>query len=415
MPAHYHYTRPWLYFKQLNALFNDSRYSIIEASTKSGKTVGALAWLFELAIQGKSGRNYWWIAPVYPQAEIAYRRLKKAIPQEIYTANESKLTITLFNGAVIWFKSAEKPDNLYGEDVWAAVIDEATRCREESWYAIRSTLTATQGPIRIIGNVKGRKNWAYALARKAEAGEPNMSYHKITCADAITAGIITQDEVDDARRQLPTDVFKELYEAIPSDDAGNPFGLQAIRACIKPLSVNQPAWFGVDLAKSVDWTVIIGLDKHGVVCKFDRFQLPWQETESRVELAVGICPTLVDSTGVGDPIVEGLNRKHSNIQGYHFTSVSKQQLMEGLASAIQKEAIGFPNGPIVNELESFEYEYTRTGVRYCGQEGMNDDCVCGLGLAVMCKLGAITSGVAGSKKEAPFNLSGQKITGSRWK
>ena len=362
--------------------------------------MGALAWLFELALQGKPGRNYWWIAPVYPQAEIAYRRLKRAIPQDIYVSNESKLTISIFNGAVIWFKSAEKPDNLYGEDVWGAVIDEATRAREESWHAIWSTLTATQGPIRIIGNVKGRKNWAFALARKAEAGEPGMSYHRITCYDAIEAGIITKDEVDDARRQLPEPVFKELYENVPSDDAGNPFGLSAIRACIKPLSTLPPAWFGVDLAKSVDWTVIAGLDKFGQCCVFDRFQLPWKETEARVEAAVGSVKTLVDSTGVGDPIVESLHRRHYNIEGYHFTPNSKQQLMECLANAIQKGSIGFPDGVIVNELESFEYEYVRNGVRYKAMEGMHDDCVCGLALAAFNFTQRIATRVTGLEKES---------------
>ena len=118
---------------------------------------------------GTAGQNFWWIAPVYPQAKIAYRRLKRAVTQRLYQSNEAELTITLRNGAVIGFKSAEKPDNLYGEDVYGAVLDEATRMREESWFAIRSTLTATQGKVRIIGNVKGRRNWAYRLARQAES------------------------------------------------------------------------------------------------------------------------------------------------------------------------------------------------------------------------------------------------------
>jgi hypothetical protein len=34
------------------------------------------------------------------------------------------------------------------------------------------------------------------------------------------------------------------------------------------------------------------------------------------------------------------------------------------------------------ELETFEYEYTRTGVRYSAPEGLHDDCVCALALAV---------------------------------
>ena len=34
------------------------------------------------------------------------------------------------------------------------------------------------------------------------------------------------------------------------------------------------------------------------------------------------------------------------------------------------------------ELEQFEYEYTRTGVRYSAPDGQHDDTVCALALAV---------------------------------
>lgn len=70
-----------------------------------------------------------------------------------------------------------------------------------------------------------------------------------------------------------------------------------------------------------------------------------------------------------------------NVTGFKFTSPSKQMLMEGLASAIQQAAIAYPAGPIVSELEAFEFEYTRTGVRYTAPPGMHDDCVCALALA----------------------------------
>ncbi len=63
------YTRPPLYAEQEAAIFSPARYSVIEASTKSGKTHGCLAWLFEqAAVQGGSGRHYWWVAPVLGQA-----------------------------------------------------------------------------------------------------------------------------------------------------------------------------------------------------------------------------------------------------------------------------------------------------------------------------------------------------------
>lgn len=382
----HNYVRPWLYPAQQAAVFASQRYAVVEASTKAGKTVACMTWILEQAISpevDQQGRNYWWIAPVYPQAQIAFRRLKRGLPPEIIKPNESALTLSLPNGAVIWFKSAEKPDNLYGEDVYAAVIDEATRCREDAWYAIRSTLTATHGPVRIIGNVKGRRNWAYQLARKAEAGEPGMHYAKLTAHDAVAAGVLSQAEIDDARQHLPENVFKELYLAEPSDDDGNPFGVTAIRACVAPLSQSVPIAWGWDLAKSVDWTVGVALDAAGVVCRFERWQGPWDNTKMRIKAATGVIPALVDSTGVGDPVLEDLQKDFgSNYAGFKFSAPSKQQLMEGLAVAIQQRTIRFPDGPIVTELESFEFEYTRTGVRYGAPEGSHDDCVCALALAV---------------------------------
>lgn len=377
------YQRPWMYPKQRAAIFTDARGAVVEASTKSGKTVACMVWLAEQAMAGGPGRNYWWVAPIYPQAKIAFRRLKRGLPRELYVANESELTITLPNGAVIWFKGADKPDSLYGEDVYAAVIDEASRCREEAWHAVRTTLTQTQGPVRIIGNVKGRKNWAYKLARRAEAGTNGWHYAKITAHDAVDAGVLAAAEIESAREDLPEDVFRELYEAEPTDDGSNPFGLDHIRACASPrLSLAEPAAWGWDLAKSVDWTWGIAMDRAGGVCVSERWQGPWEQTTRRIEDMTKGTPAWVDSTGVGDPIVERLREKCANLQGLKFTAQSKQQLMEGLAVAIQRHEITFPEGLLVTELEEFEYTHTRTGVAYSAPEGMHDDGVMALALAV---------------------------------
>lgn len=386
------YTRPWLYPKQEHAIFYPrdvngdlARYSFIEAATKTGKTVGCISWLFEQALFGRKHQNYWWVAPVFGQARIAFTRMKNAYPEGTFTVNEGDLRLTLKAvGSVIWFKSAEKPDNLYGEDVYAAVYDEASRGRPESWYALRSTLTATRGPARFIGNVKGRKNWFYSMARKAEKGEPGSAYFKLVAADAVAAGILAEEEIEGARRDLPENVFRELYLAEPSDDGGNPFGLSAIARCVKPLSTAKPFAWGWDLAKHVDWTVGIGLDETSQTCRFERFQQPWDSTMTRIIAATGPVPALVDSTGVGDPIVELLQKRPgTHFEGYTFNQQSKQKLMEGLAVAIQAGEVGFPEGPIRQELDDFEYQYTRTGVRYSAPDGFHDDCVMSLALAVM--------------------------------
>jgi len=397
MGAWFRIHRPPLYPKQLAAIYEPRRYSLIEASTKAGKTSGCISWIIEQAmtIDRPDGKNFWWVAPVTEQARIAFDRARRAVTCR---AVMSPFRIILPNGAIIWFKSGDKPDSLYGEDVYAAVIDEASRVKEGAWHAIRSTVSKTRGPIRIIGNVKGRKNWFFQFARRAEQNpdDPSMAYHKMVAADAVEAGVLTEEEIDDARRTLPEHVFRELYLAEPSDDGGNPFGLANIKACVVPeMHDGVPEVFGVDLAKSVDWNVVIGMTREGYVCSFDRWQrTPWEYTTERILKIIGTAPTLVDSTGVGDPIVEALQKRthtypddeFGQVQGYKFTASSKQQLMEGLALTIQSHGITFPAGPIVMELEQFEYQMASkdgrfTGVKYTAPAGFHDDCVMALALA----------------------------------
>lgn len=385
------YIRPPHYPKQLEAIFNPvdaygypARYSWIEASTKAGKTRGCIAWLAEQAILGGApGRVYWWVAPIYPQAQIAFRRMLRALPEWVVKRKtESPLEMELCNGAVLQFKSGEKPDNLFGEDVWAAVVDEASRCRSQVRDAVRSTQTYTNGPVRYIGNVKGRKNWFYEGARKAQNGERGHAHYKMTAYDAVEGGVFPRSEIEDAQRSLPEAVFRELYLAEPSEDGGNPFGLHHIQGCIAPMSDEMPFAVGVDFAKSVDWTVVHALDRAGNTCGFERWQSSWDMTTSRVKRLVGKVPTMADRTGVGDPIVEELQKFNHRLEGFLFTAASKQELMVGLAAAIQNREVSYPAGVIVDELECFEYEYTRTGVRYSAPEGYHDDCVIALALAV---------------------------------
>lgn len=372
---------PKLTSYQKDILDVDERFTITEAATKCGKTFSHIWWLFREAHKGKQGNNYWWVAPVYGQAEIAFNRMKaKIVGNKLYQINLSKLTITTPVGSVIQFKSAENPDNLYGEDVYAAVFDEFTRARETAWHALRSTLTATRGKCKLIGNAKGKKNWGYKLGQKARSGEKDYKYFRVTAYDAAKEGIVDIEEIEQAKRDLPEVVFKELYLAEPNEDGSNPFGLTHIRNCIRK-TTGTIKTHGIDLAKSFDYSVNIGISETGGVFVVDRWQSDWGTTKEKIKQSVGNKPTLIDSTGVGDPIVEELERDLRNIEGFKFSSGSKQQIMEGLASAIQQGKIHFDDPILIEELESFEFEYTRTGVRYSAPQGCHDDMVCALALA----------------------------------
>lgn len=359
---------------------------MIEASTKSGKTVGAFIWLVHQALHGKPGVEHWWVAPYHQQAEIAFRRVARGLAgQHGVLPRVGTKRIILPNGSRISFKSGEDSNTLYGEDVYSAVIDEASRVREEAWHAVRSTLTATQGPCRMVGNVTDRKNWFFRMCRAAESGSSGHRYAKILAADAVAAGVLDAGEIDQARADLPEHVFAALYECVAPETGLNPFGTDAeIDACTAPLSDLPPMVQGWDLARDRNWTVGVGLDALGQVSMFERWHgSSWKQTTERIVQRIGESTALLDQTGPGSAVTEAVqDRSDGAVQGFTFTAQSKQRIMEQLALAIQRRDIRFPPGPLTDELKAFTFEATRTGVRYTAPAGLHDDCVDALALAV---------------------------------
>lgn len=338
-------------------------------------------WL-ALRKAAKDGQPVAWVAPTFKLLAEVWRDVKGKAANVITEASEQEKRLGFMSGGSIDFWSIERPDAGRGRKYARVIIDEAGIARnlQEAWEgALRPTLTDLKGDAWFLGTPKG-KNYFHHLFARGQSGDPDWVSWRLGTVDNP---YISPAEVEDARKMLPEAVFKQEFLGIPADDGGNPFGLSAIRACIGPLSTAEPVAWGVDLAKSEDYTVAIGLDESGAVCRFERWQSPWAETLERVSRLIGQTPTACDSTGVGDPIVEALQRRAFHlVESFKFTSQSKQQIIEGVAVAIQTQAIRYPDGPIVQELESFEYEYSKTGVRYSAAPGLHDDCVCALALAV---------------------------------
>jgi len=362
---------PTLHTKQQEIIDCQSRFRVVLAGRRFGKS--ELSQI-EIIINALQGKQVFYITPTYQLARVFFDQLIKCVPFE---ANKSELSIKFPNGGAVYFFTGERLDNLRGRKFHFGVIDEASYISdlENGWLnSIRPTLTDYKGRALFISTPKG-KNYFYSLFLKS--GEPDWQSFKFTTYDNP---FIDKTEIDDARMQLPNVVFEQEYMANPAENAANPFGSSYIKQCTFEVSLEPPIAFGIDLAKSVDFTVIIGLDKNGSVCYFNRFQKDWKQTKQVIGNLPKV-PTLIDSTGAGDPIFEDLQRDGLPVSGYKFTSPSKQQLMEGLASAIQQRKITFPQGHITEELEIFEYQYTATGVRYSAPQGFHDDCVMSLALA----------------------------------
>jgi hypothetical protein len=359
------------HINQQKILDSQARFRVVMCGRRFGKSELSQIEIITNALLGK---NVAYITPTYQLARVFFERLTQAVP---FQSNKSELTIKFPNGGSVDFFTGERMDNLRGRKFHLVVVDEASFIPnlEDGWLnSIRPTLTDYKGRAIFLSTPKG-KNFFYSLFLKG--GEPDWEAFRFTTYDNP---YIDKGEIDDARTQLPEVVFEQEYMANPAENSSNPFGSSYIKQCTFPISPEPAIVYGVDLAKAVDWTVIIGLDRNGSVCHFDRFQKDWRQTKQTI-LSLNKAPILIDSTGVGDPIFEDLQREGLAINGFKFSSTSKQQLMEGLSSAIQQRKITYPEGNIVNELEVFEYQYTATGVRYSAPPGFHDDCVMSLALA----------------------------------
>jgi hypothetical protein len=362
---------PSPHINQKKILECDRRFIVVMCGRRFGKS--ELSQILSISEAIKGGQVAY-ITPTYKLAKAFFERLTAALP---FKNNISNLKIYCPNNGSIEFYTGERLDNLRGRKFHLVIIDEAAFIPdlESGWQnSIRPTLTDYEGKAVFLSTPRG-KNFFYSMFMKQ--GENDWQSFKFSTYDNP---YINTREIDEARLQLPEVVFEQEYLANPSENSANPFGNAYIKNCIRPVSSQQIVAYGIDLAKSVDFTVIIGLDNGGNVAYFDRFQMDWHNTKETIR-RLPIAPILADSTGVGDPILEDLKREGINIEGLKFTSQSKQQLMEGLAQAIQQGKISYPEGVIVDELDIFEYQFTANGVRYSAPSGFHDDCVVALALA----------------------------------
>lgn len=366
---------PKPHINQKAILESQARFRVVMCGRRFGKS--ELSQI-EIVINALKGRNVAYITPTYKLARTFFEKLSQSVPFE---NNKSELLIKFPNNGSVEFFTGERLDNLRGRKFHFIVIDEASFIPdlENGWLnSIRPTLTDYKGRALFLSTPKG-KNFFYSLYLRN--GDDWQSFKFSTYDNPH----IDKNEINDAKSQLPEVVFEQEYMANPMENSANPFGNKFITSCVKPLSTNPVAYYGIDLAKSFDWTVIIGLDYEGNVAYFDRFQKDWKQTKETILTLDRSKPVMIDSTGVGDAITEDLQKSFNHMEGFKYTSTSKQQLMELLSSAIQKSEVGFPDGLIKQELEIFEYQFTSTGVRYSAPSGFHDDCVNALALAVKCK------------------------------
>ena len=365
---------------QTQIVDHPARFKVVMCGRRFGKTQLGVRRACDVAL---AGHPVGWFAPTYKYVLEVWRELLQRLKPVISRSNDQERRIELVTGGVIEMWTMDTPDPGLGRKYKLAVIDEAGIVPEllDLWQrAIRPTLVDLSGHGLFLGTPRGRRHGFVVLFNRGnDPNEPDWASFR---AKTLDNPYIPVEEVDAARRELPPEVFAQEFEGVPTDDGANPFGLDAIHKSVRPLSPNPVVVYGVDLARSLDFTVVVGLDAYRNIAFLDRWQAPWAATKAKVRDIVGQTPIVADATGVGDAIVADLQTMGVDVTPHVFTQPSKLRLMQRLVAAFQGNELGIPEGWLVGELEAFEFMYTATGVRYEAPSGFHDDGVMALGLAL---------------------------------
>ena len=233
------------------------------------------------------------------------------------------------------------------------------------------------------------KGWFFDVFRKGQGGDPSYASwnHPSWTNPYLDAAVIEQE-----RGRLPDAVFWTEFgaEFLEKSDAI----FRNVRDCAtgawQEPDEGQPYYAGLDLARTIDSTVLVILNSKCEVVFVDQFnRLDWSLQINRIKAGTdrfNRAQIYVDSTGVGEPIFESIRAAGCNVWQYGFTTKTKAALIDNLSLLLEQRKIVLPRPDLwpegIDELESFEYSITDNGsVRTGAPSGTHDDCVIALSLA----------------------------------
>ena len=199
---------PW----QIECWQDKSRFKIIAAGRRCGKSNLAIKLLLAKALEAPEGSAVLYCAPTLGQArQICWDALLEQGQGLIKSAHVNNMDIVLTTGRKIHVRSGENKDALRGLKLYFAVIDEAAFVPEEVFTKIiRPALADLKGEAVIISTPEGRNHF-YDWFKLGKSGSNSewKSWH-LTTADNPT---IPPEEIEEARKTLSTYVFKQEFEA----------------------------------------------------------------------------------------------------------------------------------------------------------------------------------------------------------
>lgn len=371
---------------QLPVMQSSARFRVLAAGRRWGKT--KLAAHEAIKAAQEPNQVVWWVANTYKNVARGYKEVLRQLPPSmlkkvapVYTS--TTLYLQFKNGSVIEFYSGGSPDALAGEGVNFVVVDEGGLIPDNVWsQLIRPTLSDTLGRALIISTPRAR-NWFWKAWMLGQAGEQSYESWRFPTS---SSPYITEEEIASVKVELPELLFRQEYMAEFLAAGASVFGRGVEREGVVVPGLVRPRghlFMGIDLAKQSDFTVIdVVRAADRMPVHFERFnELSWPVQRGRIHSAadtlrespgVKSLTIMVDSTGVGDVVVDDLEDEGLDVIPRDFNGGRKEQMVNLLAADLEQGRAHLTEEQR-DEFESYAMTITPAGnYKYEASTGHDD-------------------------------------------
>jgi hypothetical protein len=365
------------------------KYITLCSGRQIGKTLLAQNLFLKWAIENNNS-NLMFVFPVYSQARKVYSEIEKVLGGTplLVSSNKSNYEMGLVNGSKMIFRSAENGDSLRGYTLDFLIIDEAAYIRDDVWNTIlKPTILVRGRKVLFISTPRG-KNWFYG--QHLRGLDQDQTQYLTLAGSSFDNPYIEHDELNEAKKTLPEDVFRQEILGEFVDSGGEVF--QDIdRYCIlpsfQPPQSNKKYYAGIDVGRQNDYSVLSIFDQEGnLVYLYRERQKSWGEIVGYLAQKLGeykaVCQIEVNS--VGDVVYEQLKQKYQDIHPFVTTNSSKQNIIEDFIYGTNEGQIKLVSEQVspemYRELKSFTYDYSpkTRRITYQAAQGAHDDIVMSL-------------------------------------
>lgn len=371
---------------QQEILDGEARFNVIACGRRFGKTRMALLRSLKPVLNGQPVAYF---APTYKMLTEFWRDAVELYKPVIAPGgmNKAEHRFEVIGGGSFQMWSLDSAETVRGRKYALALIDEAAMVAdlENAWSAvIRPTLTDYEGGADFYSTPKGLNYFYTLFTRGQDAANGEWTAWQMPTSENP---FISKSEIENARLELPADVFRQEFLAEFIQGEGAVF--RNITANLYKGGDKPNDHQGHSLVAGVDWGQVNDFTAVSIACEtcnkeveLDRFnQIDWHFQRARLAALLRkwcVRDCLVEMNSIGSPNFDELVRDGLQVRGFQTTAQSKPQIIQSLSLALEKEEMKFLDIPTATrELEAYEAKRSeQTGrISYNAPPGFHDDTV----------------------------------------